>query len=194
MLNDKLKKVAALLVDAQRHINSVKESLLDADKAWPDFQVRAGAKWEKCDVTPPDAWIWASNGSRVWLIHGDGNPIPSSATAVRWWTCAFIPSPPSLEETTTNQTPEELAEAKDVKLYRPEINQDLLRLVNEKPMVQSILYDLNLFPEQLASQEKMTVRLFAAYNRLEGILLAFKAMEMVTDQQGVQDFGTGSRT
>jgi hypothetical protein len=36
-------------------------------------------------------------------------------------------------------------------------------------------------PEQLSAQKEMTIGLFAAYNRLEGILLAFKAMELEDD-------------
>ena len=63
-------------------------------------------------------------------------------------------------------------------LYRPGINEELLRTVAQKPIVVSLLYDIDLLPEQLASQENMTIGLFAAYNRLEGILLAFKALEM----------------
>jgi len=46
-------------------------------------------------------------------------------------------------------------------------------------MAQSLLYDLDLLPEQLASQENLTLGLFGAYNRLEGILLALAAMDMV---------------
>ena len=62
-------------------------------------------------------------------------------------------------------------------LYRPELNQELLELVNE-PLILSLLYDSDLLPEQLSSQKEMTVGLFAAYNRLEGVLLAFKCLEM----------------
>lgn len=62
-------------------------------------------------------------------------------------------------------------------LYRPKINKELLALVNT-PVVQSALYDLDLLPEQLISQKEMTTGLFAAYNRLEGFLLAFKVMEL----------------
>lgn len=62
-------------------------------------------------------------------------------------------------------------------LYRPVLNKELLKLVN-KPIVQSLLYDLDLLPEQLISQQEMTTGLFRAYCRLEGILMAFKAMEM----------------
>lgn len=64
-------------------------------------------------------------------------------------------------------------------LYRPELNKELLATVGKRPEVVSLLYDLDLLPEQLASQEKLTLGLFAAYNRLEGVLLAFKAMELM---------------
>jgi len=63
------------------------------------------------------------------------------------------------------------------KLYRIKLHKQLLTVANN-PIVQSVLYDLDLLPEQLESQKEMTVRLFAAYNRLEGILLAFKIMEV----------------
>jgi len=62
-------------------------------------------------------------------------------------------------------------------LYRPELHHELLRWASAKPAIQSLLYDLDLLPEQLIAQKEMTVGLFAAYNRLEGILIAFKAME-----------------
>jgi hypothetical protein len=63
-------------------------------------------------------------------------------------------------------------------LYRPELNHELLRWASTKPVIQSLLYDLDLLPEQLLAQKEMTVGLFAAYNRLEGVLIAFKAMEI----------------
>jgi hypothetical protein len=62
-------------------------------------------------------------------------------------------------------------------LYRPQLNRELLKQTNKPPVV-SLLYDLDLLPEQLSAQEEMTIGLFAAYNRLEGVLLAFKAMEL----------------
>lgn len=62
-------------------------------------------------------------------------------------------------------------------LYRPELNKELLNLVR-KPVIQGALYDLDLLPEQLSSQKEVTIGLFAAYNRLEGFLLAFKTMEL----------------
>jgi len=65
-------------------------------------------------------------------------------------------------------------------LYRPELNIELLK-VAQKPIVLSLLYDLDLMPEQLPAQKELTIGLFAAYNRLEGVLLAFKAMELVEE-------------
>lgn len=64
-----------------------------------------------------------------------------------------------------------------VEFYRPKLNKELL-VLSYKPIVQNLLFDLDLLPEQLSAQKEMTVGLFAAYNRLEGVLLAFKAMEM----------------
>lgn len=69
-----------------------------------------------------------------------------------------------------------LGAASEAILYRPELHKELIALAN-KPIVQSLLYDLDLLPEQLISQKEMTIGLFAAYNRLEGVLLAFKAQE-----------------
>lgn len=71
-----------------------------------------------------------------------------------------------------------MPEKKTNELYRPELKSQLLSLTN-KPVIWSLLYDADLLPEQLESQREMTVGLFAAYNRLEGVLLAFKYMEMV---------------
>jgi hypothetical protein len=71
----------------------------------------------------------------------------------------------------------------EIKLYRPEIKRELLDVVNEQPLALSMLYDLNLLPEQLASLKEMTVGLFAAYNRLEGILLAFKAQALAASPE-----------
>jgi hypothetical protein len=66
-------------------------------------------------------------------------------------------------------------------LYRPELKKELLSIAN-RPLILSLLYDAELLPEQLISQKKMTVGLFAAYNRLEGVLLAFKYL----DAQGIE--------
>lgn len=73
-----------------------------------------------------------------------------------------------------------------VELYRPVLNKELLSIVS-RPIIQSLLYDLDLLPEQLISQKEMTIGLFAAYNRLEGILLAFKAMDIVQNETVIVD-------
>jgi hypothetical protein len=62
-------------------------------------------------------------------------------------------------------------------LYRPVLNKELLDLVR-KPIIQSLLYDSNMLPEQLSSQKEMTIGLFEAYNRLVGVLLAFKYIDI----------------
>ena len=64
-----------------------------------------------------------------------------------------------------------------VDLYRIELNKELLGIAN-RPIVQNLLYDADLLPEQLLSQKELTIGLFAAYNRLEGVLLAFKYLEL----------------
>ena len=76
-------------------------------------------------------------------------------------------------------------------LYRPDLRNELLSMVNE-PIVFSLLYDADLLPEQLSSQKNLTIGLFAAYNRLEGILLAFKYLksqgvnfDIAQDDQGL---------
>jgi hypothetical protein len=70
-----------------------------------------------------------------------------------------------------------------VELYRPEISKALLKFA-EAPIAQSVLYDLDFLPEQLNSQKNLTIGLFAAYNRLEGFLLAFAAMDLYKESEG----------
>lgn len=54
------------------------------------------ATWRSREETPPDGqWIWASDGDRVWLLVGDGEPIPASARNVLFWTPAAVPRPPN---------------------------------------------------------------------------------------------------
>jgi hypothetical protein len=40
--------------------------------------------------------IWATDEKTVWLIWGDGKPIPEYATSVKAWTVALIPKAPKL--------------------------------------------------------------------------------------------------
>ncbi len=65
------------------------------------------------------------------------------------------------------------------KLYRPQIKEELLDMAKGNPLIISLLYDADLLPEQLGSQQEMTLGLFGAYNRLEGVLLAFRAIELL---------------
>lgn len=62
-------------------------------------------------------------------------------------------------------------------LKRPTINKELMA-ITKKPIVQSLLYDLDLLPEQLMSQQEVTPGLVRAYYRLDGILMTLKAMEL----------------
>lgn len=64
------------------------------------------------------------------------------------------------------------------KLYRPEIKKELRDIVAGNGLVVSLLYDADLLPEQLAAQKELTLGLVEAYNRLEGVLLAFKYIEL----------------
>lgn len=69
----------------------------NAKRAWPADQMIPTdiADWhDRSEPTPKGVVIWATDGVRVWTIWGAGEPIPGSATAVRMWTRAFIPSPP----------------------------------------------------------------------------------------------------
>jgi hypothetical protein len=68
----------------------------------------------------------------------------------------------------------------EAQLYRPKLNESLLVLTRNNSEVINLLYDLDLLPEQLISQKEMTVSLFAAYCRLEGLLIAFKYLESKT--------------
>ncbi|MEJ2124152.1 MAG: hypothetical protein P8Y47_04890 [Alphaproteobacteria bacterium] len=52
-------------------------------------------EWHARDEIPPVGHVWASDGNGVWLIHSEGLPIPEHATAVKFWTQAFIPCPPN---------------------------------------------------------------------------------------------------
>lgn len=95
MLNDEIEKLGRHCVDMAAMIESMRDRLETAKQSWPDFQVRAGAVWYDRSNVPPDGYIWASDGIRVWLIHGRGEPIPGSAVSVKFWTDAYIPVPPS---------------------------------------------------------------------------------------------------
>jgi hypothetical protein len=75
---------------------SVMQGELTAAKGmWPDHQIDVGAIWYGREEPPPIGMVWVSDGTRVWLIHSDGEGIPDTATAVQFWTHAMIPAPPS---------------------------------------------------------------------------------------------------
>jgi hypothetical protein len=94
MLNDEITKLEQQCASMMMLLSEMREQLQDAKKAWPEFQVRVGAEWHSRDTVPPNGLIWASNGTRVWLIYGRGEPIGKDATAVKFWTDAYIPAPP----------------------------------------------------------------------------------------------------
>ena len=93
MLNDDLRAISDKFADLLAEVEAIKLRLEKAAKNWPDYQVRVGAEWYGRDKTPPDGWIWASNGLSVWLIQGRGEPIGDDATAVKFWTDAYVPAP-----------------------------------------------------------------------------------------------------
>lgn len=77
------------------------KALRDAAYALGNFRLLDGTApiiktdWRPREEVPPKGHIWASDGEGIWLIHSDGQPIPASATAVKFWTQAFIPCPPN---------------------------------------------------------------------------------------------------
>lgn len=93
-LNKELEELYEGLQILVNGIVSIQKRVRDAREAWPDHQVRENVSWHSRSETPPDEQIWASDGVRVWLIHGKGEPIPPAATAVKYWTTACIPAPP----------------------------------------------------------------------------------------------------
>jgi hypothetical protein len=94
MLNEEISELQRQCSGIQQRLSDMQKRLEKAKKAWPDFQVRVGAEWYDRSKVPPDGHIWASDGIGVWLIHGRGEPIGEYATAVKFWTEAYIPAPP----------------------------------------------------------------------------------------------------
>jgi hypothetical protein len=79
----------------RQQIDELRARLSEAKDAWPDHQIAPTADWHDRSEKPPIGQIWASDGLRVWLIRADGEGIPPGATAVKFWTTAYIPAPPS---------------------------------------------------------------------------------------------------
>ena len=98
ILNEKISELISECDAVNTKLLAMDALLNDAKKAWPENQVVAGAVWYSRDKTPPIGQVWASDGTRVWLIWGRGEPIPKEATAVKFWTEAYIPAPPSFIE------------------------------------------------------------------------------------------------
>lgn len=96
-LSDVIEAIDSKADDLRAMAKSLDEQLRIAKESWPDHQIVSVDDWHGRDETPPVGTIWASNGTRVWLIHSDGTPIPDSASAVLYWTTACIPAPPELD-------------------------------------------------------------------------------------------------
>ena len=101
-------EIQSLVEDHARRLEHMVKDLDQAAKNWPDHQ-RVSLEdevWFGRDCpTPEGSQVWASDGVGVWLIHGDGKPIPDYATRVLYWTPALIPLPP---KTITNHGPKSL--------------------------------------------------------------------------------------
>lgn len=90
-LMDKMVELANEMERCSKEFRSV---MNDAAWAWPDYQMVKFGEWKSRDEVPPEGTLWASDGLRVWTIRSDGKGIPSSASAVKFWTAALVPSPP----------------------------------------------------------------------------------------------------
>lgn len=93
-LDDEIKEMQSHVAVLQGVLDSLTDRLARAKKAWPAHQIQP-AEWHDRSETPPAGQIWASDGIGVWLIRSDGEPISAGATAVKWWTTAYIPAPPN---------------------------------------------------------------------------------------------------
>lgn len=100
-ISQKYKEMELQLQSMLCTIKEMQKSLALADKDWPDHQVIPFCDWQDRDKTPPAGKIWASDGIGVWLINSEGEPIAKEATAVKFWSIAFIPGPPCYSEKNT---------------------------------------------------------------------------------------------
>jgi len=101
-LDERLRGLAERSRDLLQYVNmqvqDIERDIEAAKRAWPADQMipTSVADWhDRAEPTPDGVVIWATDGSRVWTIWGNGKPIAGSATAVKMWTRAFIPSPPA---------------------------------------------------------------------------------------------------
>jgi hypothetical protein len=93
-LDDEIRAIQEHVEALRKVLASLEERLQCAKGAWPSHQILP-AEWHDRSETPPVGVIWASDGLRVWLIRSDGEPISKGAVAVKFWTTAYIPAPPS---------------------------------------------------------------------------------------------------
>jgi hypothetical protein len=90
--------------DASKAMQAAADAIREMQYQVSNFELLDGSapivdtEWYSRDIVPPKGRIWASGGDGVWLIHTDGKGISPNATAVKYWTQAFIPCPPELRE------------------------------------------------------------------------------------------------
>jgi len=102
MLDERMRELARRSVELLRYVaeetRAIEAEIEAAKRAWPAAQMvpTNATDWRPpSEPTPAGTVVWATDGTRVWTLWGTGNPIPGSATAVKAWTVAFIPSPPA---------------------------------------------------------------------------------------------------
>ena len=96
-LSEKLKAIAKCADDIQEVVRALRDQLQLTKSSWPDHQIVPCFEWHTRDEVPPKGKIWASDGLSVWLVWSDGEPIGEHATSVKFWSNAYIPAPPDLQ-------------------------------------------------------------------------------------------------
>jgi len=94
-LSEEINALQAHVDALQDVLDSLKKRIERVDKSWPDHQIIPSNDWHDRNEIPPEGRIWASDGIRIWLISSDGKGIDDGATAVKYWSIAFIPHPPN---------------------------------------------------------------------------------------------------
>ena len=90
-----MEKTMAIAPQNDDHNRNV--SLRDARAS--RFLIKLGGGWKPRTEVPPKGRAWASDGKTVWWIWTDGEGIPDTATAVKFWMPYFVPDPPLPEST-----------------------------------------------------------------------------------------------
>ena len=62
MLNKEMDGLAQQCIAMAKQLAAMQDRLERARKAWPYYQVRVGAEWHDRAKTPPDGYVWASDG------------------------------------------------------------------------------------------------------------------------------------